>query len=92
MSVVNDAVQDGIAEGVIADDVVPAVYGELAGDEQRTLVVAIVDDLEQIAALLCVERLRSPIIDDEQSCTLERTEEPRQTSFAARLGKIGEQA
>ena len=55
---------------MITDDVVPAIHGELAGDEQRTLVVAVVDNLEQIAALLGIERLRSPIIDDEQSCAV----------------------
>jgi hypothetical protein len=59
-----------LEQAVITDDVVPAIHGELAGDEQRTLVVAVVDNLEQIAALLGIERLRSPIIDDEQSCAV----------------------
>jgi hypothetical protein len=35
---------------------VPAIDRDLAGDQQGSPVVAIVDDLEQIAALLGVER------------------------------------
>jgi hypothetical protein len=62
MGIVNDAVQDGVAERGIADHVMPAVDGKLAGDEQRSLVVAVVDDLEQIATLLGGERLRSPVV------------------------------
>ena len=33
MGVVNDAVEDGVGDGQIADDVVPAIYRDLAGDE-----------------------------------------------------------
>ena len=33
---------------------------------ERARLVAILDDLEQIAALLGVERLGSPVVEDEQ--------------------------
>ncbi len=33
VSVVNDAVQDRVAEGGVADDVVPMFDGDLAGDD-----------------------------------------------------------
>ena len=44
----------------------PAIDGHLAGDQQRAAIVAVVDDLEQIAALLGIERFWPPIIDDQQ--------------------------
>ena len=52
VSVVNDAVQDGVTEGRIGDDVVPLRHGHLACDQERSFVVAIVDDLEKVAGLL----------------------------------------
>ena len=70
----------------------PAIDGDLAGDQQRPPVVAIVDDLEQITTLFGIERFRPPIVDDQQAGAFERGHQPRQPAFAARLGKIGEQA
>jgi hypothetical protein len=71
---------------------VPAIDRELAGDQQGSPVVAIVDDLEQIAALLGIERFRPPIVDNQQAGAFERVHQPREPTFAARLGEIGEQA
>ena len=49
----DDAVQDGVGERGIADHLVPAGDGELTGDDQRAGVVAVFDDLQQVALLLC---------------------------------------
>jgi len=68
---VDDAVQDGVAERQIADHLVPAGHGNLAGDQQRTLVVAVVDDLQQVPALLGAQRFRPPVVDDQQAGALE---------------------
>ena len=70
----------------------PAIDRDLAGDQEGSPVVSIVDDFEQIAALLGVERFRPPIVNDQQAGAFERGHQPRQPAFAARLGKIGEQA
>ena len=45
----------------------PTIDRDLAGDQQRSPVAAIVDDLEQVAALLRIERFRPPIIDDQEA-------------------------
>jgi hypothetical protein len=73
-------------------DFTPAIDRDLAGDQQGSPVVAIIDDLEQIAALLGVERFRPPIVDDQQAGAIERAHQPWQPAFSARLGKISEQA
>jgi hypothetical protein len=62
MSVVNDAIQYRIAEGRVGNDVVPLCHGDLTCDQERSLVVAVVDDLEEIAPLIGGERLWSPVI------------------------------
>jgi hypothetical protein len=69
----------------------PAVDRHLAGNQQRTAIVAIVDDLEQVATLLGVERLRSPVVDDQQTDAFERGQQAGQAALAARLGQIAEQ-
>jgi hypothetical protein len=61
MRVVDDAVEDGVGEGRFADQVVPAVDRDLAGDQRGTAAVAVFDDLQQVVALLGAERLEAPI-------------------------------
>ena len=91
VSAMENAIKDRVAKGGIADHLMPAIYGNLAGDQQRAAIVAVVDDLEQIATLLGIERLRPPIIDDQQPDAFERRQQPRQPAFAARLGEIVKQ-
>ena len=79
MGAVNDAVEDRITERGIGDHLVPFTDRDLAGDQQRAALVAIVDDLEQIAALLGIERLRPPIVDDQQPDAFERGQQPRRS-------------
>ena len=52
MSVVEQPVEDGVAEGRIADDIVPVVYGDLAGEQRAAAGVAVVEDLEEVVASL----------------------------------------
>jgi len=42
---VNDTVQNRVDQRGISDDLVPAVHGDLADDEDGSAVVAIFDDL-----------------------------------------------
>jgi cold shock protein len=48
--VVDDAVEDGIGVGGIADQLVPFVDGDLAGDDRRSAAVAIFEDLKEVMA------------------------------------------
>ena len=92
MGAVDDAVENGVGQGGIADHLVPSIDRDLAGDQQRSPIVPIVDDLEQIAALLRIEGFRPPIVDDQQTGAFKRAHQPVQPAFAARLGEISEQA
>src|SRR3954462_12663549 len=71
MRAVNDAVQDRVTERWIRNDVVPAGHRHLAGDQQRTLPFTVVNDLQQVPALLGVQRFGTPVVDDEQAGALE---------------------
>jgi hypothetical protein len=58
IGVVDDAVENGVGESWDPDQIMPAIDGNLAGDDERALVVAIFDDFQEIARLLGAERLR----------------------------------
>src|SRR5271157_1693749 len=91
IGVVNDAVEDGVGERGNADQVMPAVHRNLAGDDERALVVAILDDFEQIARLIGGERFGAPIVENEQFDARERAQEPGVAGVAVSDGEIGEE-
>ena len=66
MSVVQQPVEDGIGERGDGDDLVPAIHRDLAGDQGRAGVVAVLDDLQKITRLFGQERLGAPIVEDQQ--------------------------
>ena len=47
--VVNEAIQDGVAEGWVANNIVPMFNGDLAGDDGGGATVAIIEDLQKVA-------------------------------------------
>ena len=60
----DEAIEDRIGDRRVSDDFVPAIDGQLAGDDNRAGFVSILDDFEQITALVGVERFWSPIVQD----------------------------
>ena len=58
MGVVDEAVEDGVGVGRIADDLVPFVDRDLAGEDGRAAAVAFFEDLVEIAAGAGVEGVR----------------------------------
>lgn len=51
MGVVDEAVQDGVSQGGIADGLMPVLDWKLAGDDGRAAAMAIFEDFQQIASL-----------------------------------------
>ncbi len=66
VGIVDEAVEDSVGVGRIADGVMPGGDGQLAGDDGGLATVAILQDLEQIVAGLGIEGLQAPVIEDEQ--------------------------
>ena len=62
----DQAVQDSIGEGGVADDFVPVLEGELARDEGGSSAGAVLDDFEEIAAFDLVQRSKAVIIDNQE--------------------------
>ena len=45
MGIVEETVEDGVAEGGIADDIVPVLDGDLAGEQRATAGIAVVEEV-----------------------------------------------
>jgi hypothetical protein len=88
---VDDAIEDGVGEGWLADDFVPFVEGELAGDEGRAIAIAILDDFHQIAPLVGGEPVWSPVVEDQQIGFDQGTEEAGKATVPVGELQIGEQ-
>jgi len=59
--VVNEAIEDGVRIGRIADHPVPLLDGKLAGDEGRAAAIALFEDFKQIVARVGIEGFEAPI-------------------------------
>ena len=66
VGVVQKAVEDGIGQGRLADEIVPVLDGQLAGDQGGSQAMAVLDDFHQIVALGGGDFLDSPVIEDDQ--------------------------
>lgn len=89
---VDGAAEDGTSDGGIADHVIPAVDRNLAGKDDGSGAVPVLDDFQEVAALFGGEGLRSPIVEEEQ---VDMSECPQQAGVAADApghGQGGEQA
>ena len=79
MGIVDDPIEYGVGEGRLADDIVPCIDGQLAGEQDRAVAVAILDDLHEVASLPAGE----PV--GPQSSRISGL---AQTSFRNRRGKL----
>ena len=87
----DEAVEDGVGIGRVADDGVPAFDGELAGDDSGAASVAFLEDLEQVVSGLGVERLETPVVEDEELDAAEGANDGGIAAVAAGEGEIAEQ-
>ena len=86
---VDQAVEDGVREGWLPDDVVPGLHRKLAGDDDRPPAVAILDNLHQVAALAGGQTIWPPVVEDEKVSLHEGAEQARETPVAMRAFEVG---
>jgi hypothetical protein len=60
---VDEAVADGVGQGGLPDRLVPLLDGELAGDERRGALVAVLEDLKEVAPFLVLERGQGEVVE-----------------------------
>ena len=80
--VMDDTVEDGVGDRGFAGDVVSFVDGQLAGDQDRGVLVSVLDDFHEVASLIGAEAPGSP------SCGTQPTRRPRTVQLKAVLRQI----
>jgi hypothetical protein len=72
VGVVDDAIEHSVGVGGIADQLVPFVDRDLAGDDRRSAALAFFENLEQIVTSGGIQLLEPPVVEDEQLYAAER--------------------
>src|SRR6202140_3038202 len=92
VSVVNEAIEDGVAEGGVSDHVVPMFDGDLAGDDGRGATMAIIEDLQQVAPFGRTENRKAPVVEYQELNAAEGFEHAAISAVAASKSERLEQA
>ena len=66
MGVVNQAVEDGVGVSRVADESMPFVNGDLAGEDCRAAPITFLEDFIEVTTGTGIERLEAPIVEDEK--------------------------
>jgi hypothetical protein len=80
MGVVNEAVKDGVGVCRVADEGVPFVDRDLAGEDGRAAPITFLEDLVEVTTGTGVERFEAPIVEDEE---LDASEAAQDAGIAA---------
>ena len=92
IGVVDEAIEDRVGDGGIADDFIPVIDRNLTGDDGRAPLVAVFDDLEEVAALIVIELLRSPVVENEQVGSRQGLQRPGVSPIASCQSEGGKES
>ena len=87
----HEPIENGVGVGRTADDLVPFVDRHLAGQDGRAATVAFFEDFVEVAAGAGIERIKSPIIEDEELSAGQGSHDAGMAAIAAGQREIGEQ-
>src|SRR2546426_10628307 len=92
MGVVKEAIADGVRHGGVPEVVVPLVGRELAGDDGRASLTAILQDLQEIAPVLVAQGPESPVLEHHDVDAGELAEQPQVGAVGVREGELIEES
>ena len=76
MGIVHDAIKNGVCDGGFADHVMPLRDRQLGGDQRGFPAIALFEDLEEVKSLLIGQRMRAPIVENEELDPRKFVDEP----------------
>ena len=92
MRIVNEAVEDAVGDGGIADLIVPVSQGNLTGQDSGAGGVTVVADFQEVAALRVGQRSHRPIIHDQHVDAGDPVQKFSEAAVDAGDGEIAQQA
>ena len=81
-------VENGVGISGVTDDLMPAIDRKLRRDYRRFAAIAFFEDFQKIMACCGVERLKTPVIENQQISPAKRAQNARMASVTARQGKM----
>ena len=91
MRIVNEAVEDAVGNGGIADLIMPVSQGDLAGQDSGAGGVTVVADFEKVTTFRVGQRSHCPIIDNQHVNAGDAVQEFGQAAVDAGNGEIAQQ-
>jgi hypothetical protein len=91
VSIVNEAVEDRVGIGRVADEPMPFVDRDLAGKDRRAAPVTLLEDFVEITTGAGVERFQTPIVEDQELDTGKASQDASIAAVAAGERELGEQ-
>ena len=88
VGVVNEAIEDGVGVGGIADDLMPGGDGKLRGDDRRSAPIALFENFEQVVTGAGVERFEPEVVENEQIGATKGFDEARMAAVATREREV----
>ena len=79
---VHDAIQDGVGEGRIIEPLMPGGHGQLARDQGGAGANAVIEQLQQVAALGCRDRGDGEVVDGQYVDSRELSQAPPEAAVA----------
>jgi hypothetical protein len=73
-------------------DSLPVFDRQLAGDDDGAAIVPVIDDLQEVAALLGREWGQAPVVEDQEFDACERAQQAGMAAVASRKSKRAEQS
>src|SRR5208337_611491 len=91
VGIVNQAVEDAVSDGGIADLLVPARDRQLGSENGGTSLVAILTDLPDFATLVFIQRCHGPVVNHQNIDAAQSYQEVTQASISSCQGQLTQQ-
>ena len=82
VGVVHQPVENAVGQSRVPDLLVPLGHGELAGEDRRACLIAVLTDFQEVPPLAFRQRRMGPVIDDQHV----NAGQPSQPGFQAAIG------
>lgn len=88
MGIVHDAIKNGVGDGGFADHVMPPRDRQLGGNQCGFSAIALFEDFEEVKSLLIGQRMRAPIVENEELDPRKFVDEPWEATIKTRKCQV----
>ena len=86
----NEAVENGVGISRVADEGMPFIDGDLAGEDCRAAPITLLEDLVEVTTCASIERFEAPVVEDEELDASKAAQDAGIAAVAAGEREFGE--